>query len=140
MEGNTTRERTGGVAMAAKSAVIYFHVQNGSGAEANAADTGNESLYSCSNAECFIIIITLQFDDRSPYSKNQYQLHLCIRAVTCRMLIHLINVSSKVNLSSVSSKGNAFQQRIYLTVLRECQFWYSGGVAEAFVTADRRRG
>lgn len=125
--------------MAAKSAVIYFHVQNGSGIEANAADKGNESLYSCSNAECFIII-TLQFDDRSPYSKNQYQLHLCIRAVTCRMLIHLVNVSSKVNPSSVSSKGNAFQQRIYLTVLRECQFWYSGGVAEAFVTADRRRG
>lgn len=91
--------------MAAKSAVIYFHVQNGSGTEANAADKGNESLYSCSNAECFIIIITLQFDDRSPYSKNQYQLHLCIRAVTCRMLIHLVNVSSKVNLSSVSSKG-----------------------------------
>lgn len=55
--------------MAAKSAVIYFHVQNGSGTEANAADKGNESLYSCSNAECFIIIIiiiTVQFDDRSP--------------------------------------------------------------------------
>lgn len=64
----TTRERTGGVAMAAKSAVIYFHVQNGSGTEANAADKGNESLYSFSNAECFIIIIiiTVQFDDRSP--------------------------------------------------------------------------
>lgn len=129
--------------MAAKSAVIYFHVQNGSGTEANAEDKGNESLYSSSNAECFtviIIIITLQFHDRSPYSKNQYQLHLCIRAVTCRTLIQSFNVSSQVNISSVSSKGNAFQQRIYLTVLRDRQFWYSGGVAEDFVTADRRKG